>query len=190
MKNDLLRSTSCHKRNKACFQLFLRHQIFFLFRHLHHISQRAHRSRHNCNFLYRLSIFLQSRCQRMTYLMISNNPLFFLTKYPVFFLLSCNDNFNRFKQIRLIYIFSAIFYCVNRRFINHIRQIRSNGSRSSKRNCIQINRFIHQNIFRMHFERLDSSFQIRFFHNNPPVKAPRTQQRFIKHFWPIGCRKY
>ena len=122
--------------------------------------------------------------------MICDNPLFFLTENPVFFLFSCNNNFNRFKQIGLINIFSAAFYSIDRRLINHIRQIRTDRSGSCQRNCIQIYRFIHQHIFGMHFERLHSSFQIRFFHNNPPVKPPRAKQRFIKHFGTIRCRQY
>ena len=97
MENDLFRGTARHKRNKTRFQLFFRHQIFFFFRNLHHIAKRTHCTRHNCDFLYRLGIFLQCCRQRMAHLMVSDNPFFLLAEYPVFFLFSCNDHFDRFK---------------------------------------------------------------------------------------------
>ena len=151
MEHNLLCRTSGHKCHQTGFQLFFRHQVFFFFRHLHHIAQRSHRTRYNRNLLHRLRIFLQRRCQRMAHFMISDNPLFFLAKYPVFLFLARNHDLHRFKQIRLIDILPAVFHRIDRSFIDHIRKVRPNRPGSRKRNRIQIHRFIHQHIFGVDF---------------------------------------
>ena len=39
----------------------------------------------------------------------------------------------------------------------------------------------------MYFQYINSSFQIRFFHDNPSVKTSRTKQCLIQNFRPV-CR--
>ena len=61
----------------------------------------------------------------MTYLMIGNDLSLFLAHDPVFLLFSYKDNLNRLKQIFLTYDLSSVLHGIDRRFIDHIRKIRT-----------------------------------------------------------------
>ena len=79
-----------------------------------------------------------------------------------------------------------MLYRQDRRFINHIGQIRAHGSGSSQGNGVKIHRLVQKHFLGVHFQNIHPSFQIRTVHNDPPVKPSRAQKRRIQDFRPVG----
>ena len=81
------------------------------------------------------------------------------------------------------------FHGQNRRFVNHIGQIRAHGAGGGQGNFLKIHILAHVDIFPVHLQHRYPALQIRFVHNNPPVQPAGTLQRRIQHFGPVGGRQ-
>ena len=121
---------------------------------MHHIAQSPYGTGNNRNLLHRLCILLQGADQRMAYLMVGNDPAFFLTEYPVLFLLTYKNHLNCFKQILLTYCIPTVFHSQNRCLVNHIRQIGAHSSGGRQSNGIQIHSLVQGNILCMYLQNI------------------------------------
>ena len=75
----LFRRTSGQQADDHSLQLIFTVQIFLFLRHLHHIAESSHGTRHNRNLLYRFRILIQTRNQCMTHFVICHYLLFFFS---------------------------------------------------------------------------------------------------------------
>ncbi len=117
---------------------------------MHNITERAHGTRHNGNFLHRLRIFLQCTQKRMTYLVVGNDLSLLLAHHAVFLFLADKHLLHRIKEILLAHVLPAQLHGVDRRLVDHICQIRTDRAGSRQGNLVQIYRIIHQHILGMH----------------------------------------
>ena len=153
---------------------------------MHDIAEGPHRAGHDRDLLHGLRIFLQCRNQRMTYFMIGYDLTLLCAHDPVFFLLADQYLLDRFKQILLADILPAFFDCIDRSLIDHIGKVRTDCTARRERNCIEINRFVHLDVFGVHLEDLHASLQIGLIYNNPTVESSRTQQCLIQNLRTVG----
>ncbi len=121
--------------------------------------------------------------------MIGDNLTFLLAHDTVFLLFSHKHLLHRIEQVLLIHILSSCLDGIDRRLIDHIRQIRSNRSRSRQRDLIQIHGIIHPHILGMHLQDFHSSLQIRLIYDNSSIKTSRTKKSLIQNLRPVGSRK-
>ena len=124
---------------------------------MHDIAKSPHRTGHDRDLLHGLGIFLQCRNQRITYFMIGYDLTLLRAHDPVFFLLADQYLLDRFKQILLANIFPALFDCIDRSLVDHIGKVRADHAARRERNCIEINRFVHLDVFGVHLEDLYAS---------------------------------
>ena len=150
VEDNLLRRAPAQQAHKSVAKLRLGIQILFLLRHMHDISQRSHRARHNRDLLYRLGIFLQRTHKRMAHLMVGHNLTLFLAHHAVFLFLAYEHLLHRVKEIFLAHILPAKLHGIDGRLVDHIRKIGANRAGSSQRNLVQIHRIVHQNILGVH----------------------------------------
>ena len=189
-KDQFLSSTSTKQADKSVMKLCLCLQIFLFFRHMHDIAKSSHGSGNDRDFLHRLGIFLQSTDQCMTNLMVRNDPSFLLAHDPIFLFLTYKHLLYRFKQILLIYIFSAMLHRIDRCLIDHIGKIRTNSSACCQCDRVQIHTVIQMDILGMYLQDRYSSLQIRLIYNDTSVKSSGTQQCLIQNLRSVGCTKH
>ncbi len=189
VKHNLLRCAPAQKTDDHIMQLILRIEIFFILRHMHHIAERPHRARYDRNLLYRLRVFLQRTDQRVTDFMVGDNLALLLAHNAVLLLLADKHHLHCVEQIFLADELPAFFDSVDRRLIDHIGKVRADCAARRKRDRVKIYSLIHQHILGVDFKNIDTSLQIRLIHNNAPVKASRSQKRFVKNLRSVRRRK-
>ena len=117
---------------------------------------------------------LQCGNQCMSDFMIRYNQFFFCGKYLILLLISGNNRLNTLFKIRLCYKLPVLTNRPQCRFIHHIRQLRSGCPGCCSCDRVKVNVISQSDLFRMNFQDFFSSFQVRKFHRNPPVKSSRS----------------
>ena len=168
-------------------QLCLGVEIFLLLRHLHDITERTHRPRHDRDFLYRLGILLHRRNQRVTDFMIRNNPALLRAQHTVLLFLADENLLNCLEQIPLIDVFPVILDRIDGCLVDHVRKIRADSTAGCQCDFIEINGFIHLDMFCMHLENGDAALEVRPLDDDAAVEAPRTKQCLVEDLRPV-CR--
>ena len=189
IEDDLLGRPSAQRHHKPGLQLLLRAEEFFLLRNLHDVAERAHRAGNDRDFLNRLRVFLKSGEQRVPHFMVRDDPAFLFSEDPVLLLLAYEYNLDRVLQILLRDSPASVFDRENRRLVDHVGKIGTDGAACGQRDGVEIHRVVHRHILRVHLENRDAAFEIRPVHNNPPVEAARTKQRGIQHLRPVRRRQ-
>ena len=123
----------------------------------------------------------------MSHFVIGDDPALFLAHNAVFLFLADKNDFHRFKKILLADHLSAVFYRIDGRLIDHIGQIRSDRAGRCQSDRFQIHALIHSHIFRMDFQDIHTAPQVRFIHDDTPVKTARAQERRIQDLRPVRC---
>ena len=97
--------------------------------HLHGIAQCAGGTGYNRNLLHRRGVGLAGRHQGVADFMVSHDPLLFICKNGVLFLIAGDYHLNAGLQILLRHRLAVIPHCPQSRFIYNIGQLRAGGSR-------------------------------------------------------------
>ena len=123
----------------------------------------------------------------MSYLVVGDNPPLLLAHNAVFLLFSDQNHLNSLEKILLADNLSAMLHGVDSSLVDHVGKIRSHCAGCGKGDCLQINTFVHPNVFCVYLQDINSSFQVRLIHDNAAVKTSRTQKRRIENFRAV-CR--
>ena len=127
----------------------------------------------------------------MTHLVVCHDLALLVTHRAVLLFLAahCHD-LERFEQIALVDKGAAVLHRVDSRLIDNIGEVGAYQSRGCQGDRLQIHRFVHLYILGVHAQRFQAALLVGLIYDNPAVKAPRTQQRLIKHLGPVGRRQY
>ena len=186
VKYNLLRGPACQQAYQHVMQLRLGVEEFFLLRHLHYISQRAHGPGNNGDFLHGLGVLLKGAHKRMPHLVVGYDAAFLLAHDTILFLFSYKHLFHCLEQVLLADIIPALFHRIDSGLIYHIGKIRAYSPAGCKRYGIEIHGIIHENVLGMHPQNFHTALQVWLIHNDLPVKTSGTQQRLIQDFRPVG----
>ena len=122
----------------------------------------------------------------MSDLMICHYFFLLIRKHCILFLISCNNHFNTFFQIRFCDYFPVVTYSTKSCFVYNIGKFCTRCTCCHSCNSVEIHIIRKLNFLRMNFQNRCTSFQIRKFYRNTSVKTSRTSQRRVKRFRSIG----
>ncbi len=125
----------------------------------------------------------------MAYLVVRHNLALLLAHDAVLLLLAHKHHLNRTEQVLLANKLPALFDGINSCLVNHVCKVSAHSSAGCKSYLVQINRFVHLYVLGMNLKYIYTAFKVRLVNNNAPVETSRPQERLVKDFRPVGCRK-
>ena len=134
-----------------------------------------------------LGVLLQGGDQRMTHLVVSDQPLFRIGQDGVFLLRTCNNHFKGYQQVVLIHCLAALTNSPQSSFVHKVRQIRTYCAGSSLRDLFQIHILCQLDLPGVDLQGVQTTLQIGAVYNNSPVKTAGTEQCLVQDLRTVGC---
>src|SRR6266852_1760956 len=170
-------------------QLIKRHQVAIVEREAHGVTQRRKATRNDRHFVNRLGMGKQPVDYRVSGLVMGDDLLFVLVHPPVFLFQSGNDPFDRFLEIGIHHRVVTLPRRQQRGFVHHVRQVRSNKTRSSRRKGLQIDVRPELHLAGMNLKDLLAPSFVGTVDQHVAIKPPRSQQRAVENLRAIGGRE-
>ena len=187
VENDFLCGTSAGEGGNFVFNFLFGHQIFVVLLHLHGVAEGTGSARNNGNFLYRRGVRLHRSDQGMADFMIGNNLLFVIGQHGVFLLITGDNNFDAFLQIRFRDNRTIVAHSAERRFVDDVCQLCTGCTGCHAGDGVIVDIVSGFDFLGVYLENRFSSGEIRQFYRNAAVKTARPRERRIQRFRTVCC---
>ena len=188
-EHHLLRGSTAQQGTKLTQQLLLGGEVLFLLRQVHGIAQSTGGMGHDGDLGNRLRLFIQRSDQRVTHLVIGNQPLFRIGKDGVFLFCAGDHGLEGDHQILLIHRLASVAYCPQSGFVYQIGKVGTDGTGGCLRDLLQIHILGKLDLPGVYLQRVQSALQVGAVYDDPPVKTAGTQQRLVKDLGTVGGGK-
>jgi hypothetical protein len=164
------------------------HQILIISGQLQGIAEGGASARNNADLAYLVSMLAVVRHHGVANFMVCDATSVVGVQPSAFPLRPGYDFLDGFLQIFLTDGGSLVSRRKQRRFINHVSQVRTRKPRCLLGDLPEVDIGSQRLSAGMEFEDRLTSWEVRSVNDDLPIKASRTQQRSVQNIWAVGGR--
>ena len=185
-EDQFFRGAAAGKGGDLVFQFCAVHEVMVVFFHLHGVAQGTGGAGNDGDLRNRGGMALKSSHKGMTHFMIGHDLPLLIGEDLILFLVSGDDDFDAFLQIRLVHRAASHPDGTKRGFIDKVRQIGAGAAGRSPGNGGKVYVIGQTDLFGMNSKDRLTACHIRQFHRNAAVKTAGTQKGGIQDLRPVG----
>ena len=183
---QLLRGAAAEEAHDHVVQFRLGVEVFFLFRDLHDVAERAHSAGHDRDLLHGFGVLLHGADEGVAHLVVGDDPPLLLVHDAVLLFLADQDLLDGFEEVLLGHVFAPVLDGVDRRLVDHVGQVAADRAARRERDLLQVHALVHLHVAGVHLQDRDAALEVRPLHDDPPVEAARSQERLVEDLRAVG----
>ena len=183
---DLLGGAAAGERRDLVLHFLACHQVMVALLDLHRVAQRARGAGDNGDLLHRGGVALQRRNERMTGLVVGDDPFFVVGEDGVLLLIACDDDLNALLQIGLGGEPAARAHGAQRGFVDDVRKLRAGSAGGHAGDLVEIDVLRDLDLPRVDLQNFLAALEVGKLDRHAAVKAARARERGIEGFGTVG----
>ena len=189
-KDKLLGRATTAIHGKLVERLLARGEELLVFLHLHGVSERARRARHDGDLGDRRALLHVGCHDSVTDLVVRDDLLLVVRKHGGLALLARDDNLDRFLEVLLRGAVAPLAHGAERALVDDVGEICARSTGRGARDCREVDRGLNLHILGMELEDGLTAGQIGKLDGDAAVKAARAQKRRVKRVRAVRCREH